>query len=120
MDIILPPPVARKGLRVTLVRNRPNCGRAGAESFAKSWDAAIDMGRQRQFDLAMERAIHGVTTVRVMRGGSVTVNGGPDMRILRSALRSEDERWSRDARKSSPSTCDGGWIDRAGPLSHET
>mgnify|MGYP000673918652 CR=1 FL=1 len=70
-------------------------------------DAAIDMGRQRQFDLAMERAIHGVTTVRVMRGGSVTVNGGPDMRILRSALRSEDERWSRDARESSPSTCDG-------------
>ena len=69
--------------------------RAGAESFAKSWDAAIDMGRQRQFDLAMERAIHGVTTVRVMRGGSVTVNGGPDMRILRSALRSEDSRTGR-------------------------
>jgi hypothetical protein len=89
--------------------------RAGAESFAKSWDAAIDMGRQRQFDLAMERAIHGVTTVRVMRGGSVTVNGGPDMRILRSALRSEDERWSRDTRKSSPSTCDGE-VDRPGRL----
>jgi len=31
--------------------------------------------------------------LRVLRGGSVTVNGGPDMRILRSALRSEDERW---------------------------
>jgi hypothetical protein len=43
----------------------------------------------------MERAIHGVTTVRVLRGGSVTVNGGPDMRILRSALRSEDERTGR-------------------------
>ena len=69
--------------------------RAGADSFAKSWDAAIDMGRQRQFDLAMERAIHGVTTVRVLRGGSVTVNGGPDMRILRSALRSEDSRTGR-------------------------
>jgi hypothetical protein len=81
--------------------------RAGAESFAKSWDAAIEMGRARQFDHAMERAVNGVTTVRVLRGGSVTVNGGPDMRILRSALRSEDERWSRDARESSPSTCDG-------------
>ena len=69
--------------------------RKGAESFAKSWDAAIDMGRQRQFDLAMERAIHGVTTVRVLRGGSVTVNGGPVMRILRSALRSEDSRTGR-------------------------
>jgi hypothetical protein len=69
--------------------------REGAESFAKSWDAAIDMGRARQFDLAMERAIHGVTTVRVLRGGSVTVNGGPDMRILQSALRSEDSRTGR-------------------------
>ena len=66
--------------------------RAGAESFAASWDAAIEMGRARQFDLAMERALNGVTTVRVLRGGSVTVTGGPDMRILRSALRSEDER----------------------------
>lgn len=66
--------------------------RPGAESFAKSWDAAIEMGRARQFDLAMERAINGVTTVRVLRGGSVTVNGGPDMRILRSALRSVDSR----------------------------
>lgn len=66
--------------------------RPGAESFAASWDAAIEMGRARQFDLAMERAINGVTTVRVLRGGSVTVNGGPDMRILRSALQSEDER----------------------------
>jgi hypothetical protein len=81
--------------------------RAGAESFAKSWDAAIEMGRARQFDHAMERAVNGVTTVRVLRGGSVTVNGGPDMRILRSALRSEDERWSRDARESSPSQVDG-------------
>ena len=66
--------------------------RPGAESFARSWDAAIEMGRARQFDLAMERAINGVTTVRVLRGGAVTVNGGPDMRILRSALRSEDTR----------------------------
>ena len=66
--------------------------RAGAESFAKSWDAALEMGRARQFDHAMERAINGVTTIRVLRGGSVTVNGGPDMRILQSALRSEDHR----------------------------
>jgi hypothetical protein len=68
------------------LRDRP-----GAESFACSWDMALDMGRQRQFDHAMERAINGVTTIRVMRGGSVTVNGGPDMHILRSALRSEDQ-----------------------------
>lgn len=66
--------------------------RAGAESFAKSWDAAIEMGRARQFDLAMERAVGGVTTITVRRGGAVTVNGGPDMRILQSALRSADSR----------------------------
>lgn len=69
--------------------------RAGAQSFAKSWDAALEMGRARQFDHAMERAINGVTTIRVLRGGSVTVNGGPDMRILQSALRSEDSRMGR-------------------------
>ena len=57
--------------------------------------------------------------LRVMRGGSVTVNGGPDMRILRSALRSEDERWSRDTRESSPSTCDGE-VDRPGISTGET
>lgn len=64
----------------------------GAESFAKSWDNAIELGRQRQFDLAMDRAINGVTTVRVLRGGAVTVAGGPDLRIIRSAMRSMDER----------------------------
>jgi hypothetical protein len=69
------------------LRDRP-----GAESFAASWDKALEFGRQRQFDAAMERAINGVTTIRVMRGGAVTVGGGPDMRILRSALRSDDER----------------------------
>ncbi len=66
--------------------------REGAEGFAKSWDVAIEMGRQRQFDYAMERAMNGVTTVRVLRGGGVTVAGGPDMQIMRSALRSMDER----------------------------
>jgi hypothetical protein len=66
--------------------------RAGAEGFARSWDMALDFGRRRQFDAAMDRAINGVTTIRVVRGGAVTVNGGPDMRILRSALRSVDER----------------------------
>jgi hypothetical protein len=66
--------------------------RPGAESFARSWDLALEHGQRRQFDTAMERAINGVTTIRVLRGGAVTVNGGPDMRILRSALRSVDER----------------------------
>jgi hypothetical protein len=72
------------------LRDRP-----GAESFAKSWDLALEFGRRRQFDTAMEHAINGVTTIRVLRGGSVTVKGGPDMRILRGALRSADERGDR-------------------------
>lgn len=62
-------------------------GRAGAESFARAWDAAIGEGRARQFDYAMDRALNGVTTVRVMRGGSVSVAGGPDMRMVNAALR---------------------------------
>ena len=66
--------------------------RQGAEGFAKSWDVAIEMGRLRQFDHAMERAMNGVTTISVLRGGGVTVAGGPDMQIMRSALRSMDER----------------------------
>ena len=71
--------------------------REGAEGFAKSWDIAIEMGRQRQFDTAMDRAINGVTTIRVLRGGGVTVAGGPDLRIIRSAMRSMDERGAAGA-----------------------
>src|SRR3546814_5900330 len=41
------------------LRDRP-----GAESFAQAWDRAIAMGRMRQFDYAMDRAINGITTVR--------------------------------------------------------
>lgn len=66
--------------------------REGAESFARSWDMALECGRRRQFDIAMERAINGVTTIRIQRGGAVMVGSGPDMRILHSALRSVDER----------------------------
>ena len=33
--------------------------RPGAESFAAAWDAALGMGRSRQLDLAIERAITG-------------------------------------------------------------
>ena len=59
----------------------------GAESFAAAWDQAIDLGRSRQYGVAMDAAINGVTTVRVLRGGSVSVMGGPDMSIIRSVLR---------------------------------
>ena len=61
--------------------------RAGAEGFARAWDRALHQGRQRIFDLAMERAMDGVTTIRVHKGGSVHVAGGPDMRMITAGLR---------------------------------
>lgn len=61
--------------------------RPGAESFAAAWDRAADAGRARMFGYAMERALDGVTTVRVLRGGAVDVGHGPDMALVRAALR---------------------------------
>jgi hypothetical protein len=61
--------------------------RAGAESFAAAWDIAFEMGRSRMFDYAMDRAINGVTTVRVLRGGAIDVSTGPDMKLVNIALR---------------------------------
>jgi hypothetical protein len=60
--------------------------REGAESFSAAWQKAIDLGRSNQYAVAMERAMNGVTTICVQRGGSVTVRGGPDMGLVRAAL----------------------------------
>ena len=64
--------------------------RDGADSFARAWDKAIELGRLRMYDYAMERAINGVTTVRVLRGGSISVSGGPAMNLVNAALRQAD------------------------------
>jgi hypothetical protein len=61
--------------------------REATESYAAAWDAAVHAGRWRQYDVAMERAVNGVTTVRVLKGGSVSISGGADMRVLNAALR---------------------------------
>ena len=61
--------------------------RPGAESFARAWDQAIERGRWRAFEYAMDHAINGVTTIRVLKGGSMTVSAGPDMRLVQAALR---------------------------------
>lgn len=61
--------------------------RPGAESFASAWDAALDLGRGRQYDVAMERAMEGVTTITVRRGGSVAINAGPDVRLMNAVMR---------------------------------
>lgn len=63
--------------------------REGAESFATAWDFAIGEGRAQQYGHMMDRALNGVTIIRVLRGGSVSVEGGPDMNLVRAALRNE-------------------------------
>ncbi|MBL0916250.1 MAG: hypothetical protein IBJ13_12300 [Sphingopyxis sp.] len=63
--------------------------RPGAGSFAAAWDRALSMGRTQQFSVAMDRALNGITTVRILRGGAIDVSGGPYMDIVRSALRED-------------------------------
>lgn len=63
--------------------------RPGADSFAASWDRALSMGRTLQFSVAMDRALNGVTTVRILRGGAIDVTGGPDMDVVRAAIRED-------------------------------
>ena len=60
--------------------------RAGAAGFAEAWDIAIACGADLQFHTALDQAINGVTTVRVMRGGMVEVVNAPDRKVLNAAL----------------------------------
>ncbi|MBE1526767.1 hypothetical protein GGC65_001223 [Sphingopyxis sp. OAS728] len=66
------------------LRERPD-----AASFAVAWDLAIATGRTHQFSIAMDRALNGVTIVRVLKGGAVDVSGGPDMAVVHAALRED-------------------------------
>jgi hypothetical protein len=63
--------------------------RAGAAGFAEAWDIAIACGADLQFHTALDQAINGVTTVRVMRGGMVEVMNAPDRKFLNAALLSK-------------------------------
>lgn len=63
--------------------------RPGAASFAAAWDRAIAAGRTHQFSIAMDRALNGVTVIRVLKGGAIDVSGGPDMAIVHAALRED-------------------------------
>ena len=66
--------------------------RKGAESFAAAWDWALRQGRTQMLTVALERALNGVTTIRLLRGGAVDIENGPDMRIVQSALREMPSR----------------------------
>ncbi len=61
--------------------------RAGAESFAAAWEVALSEGQARAFDALMERALNGVTTIRLRTGGAVELSHGADRRLLASPLR---------------------------------
>ncbi|MDK2762133.1 MAG: hypothetical protein KYX64_12360 [Sphingopyxis sp.] len=63
--------------------------RDDAASFIAAWDRAIEMGRTYQFSIAMDRALNGVTIVRVLRGGAIDVSGGPDMAVVNAMLRDD-------------------------------
>jgi hypothetical protein len=69
--------------------------RPGAESFAAAWDRAIDTGRAQMLDHMMERAINGVTTIRLRLGGMVDIENRPDKRLLVNALRTPPKRPDR-------------------------
>lgn len=75
--------------RVAAYRLRDRALTLGGDAlgFVRAWDQAVETGRARQYDVLMDRALNGVTTIRVLRGGSVSVNGGPDMTLTSAALR---------------------------------
>lgn len=60
--------------------------RPGAESFARAWDTALDMGRQRIWDLVVDRAMNGVTTPRYYRGKIVGTRHRYDYRGVNAEL----------------------------------
>lgn len=62
--------------------------RPGSDSFAAAWGASLLSGQQRMLDQLMERAINGVTTIMVKRGGVVEIGHGPDGRLMAGFLKS--------------------------------
>ena len=61
--------------------------RAGAESFAAAWDAALREGQDRAFDRAMERAVHGYWMPRFYRDRIVGYFHRHDDAMTAAALR---------------------------------
>ena len=62
--------------------------REEAESFGQAWDLAIGTGRARVFDYAMDRALNGVTTLRLRLGGTIDISHGPDKALITTMLKS--------------------------------
>lgn len=62
--------------------------RPGARSFGWAWEVALASGRARVFDYFMDRALNGVTTIKVKLGGDVEIANGPDGRLRAGFLKS--------------------------------
>jgi hypothetical protein len=73
--------VGMSGVSAYNLRKRP-----GAESFAAAWDNALTQGRDRAFEIAVDRAVNGVTTPRYYRGRFVGTTHRYDHRAIIAAL----------------------------------
>lgn len=58
----------------------------GAESFAAAWDMALQLGYDRVFGQAMDRAINGITVPRYYKGRQIGAIRRPDMRLALAVL----------------------------------
>lgn len=61
--------------------------REGAQHFVWAWDVAIQSGRARLFDYLMDRALNGVTTIRMRMGGAVDISHGMDGKLVTAQLK---------------------------------
>jgi hypothetical protein len=75
--------------------------RSGAESFAAEWERAVGFGRDMLFDYAMERAINGVTTIRMRLGGAFEFEQGRDSKQIMKVLRVPPPRRGKTNSKAS-------------------
>ncbi len=62
--------------------------RSEARSFRWAWEVALASGRARLFDYLADRALNGVTTIRLKTGGDVEISNGPDGRLVAGFLKS--------------------------------
>lgn len=65
--------------------------REGAKNFVMAWDVALASGRARLFDYLMDRALNGVTTIRLRMGGDVDISHGMDGKLISGFLKSPIE-----------------------------
>lgn len=63
------------------LRDRPD-----AAGFAAAWDMALEMGRDRAFEVAIDRATNGIAVPRFYRGRQVGTRHRYDYRLALAAI----------------------------------